>query len=300
MSKYSEIFRKFELKKNNNTHRKILDLVGKKKKVIDFGCAAGYLDEILVKKHHCKVWGVELNERDASKAAKICEKVIVADIEQTEKWAEKLGGEKFDVAIFADVLEHLKNPLEVLKAARKVIKRNGYLVTSIPNVAHFSQRIELLLGQWRYEPLGLMDDTHIRFFTHAEIVSMLHSAKYYVRKVEFKTENIPRKVIENYMKRYGYRLTPELEKMIFAPDALVYQYIVKASVKKPKNYRKPGVKIYPKIVMEEWGGIKFETQSYKDKIKLLEEDLRRIKNSRAYKLWQYYSTTKRKIINVFK
>jgi 2-polyprenyl-3-methyl-5-hydroxy-6-metoxy-1,4-benzoquinol methylase len=298
MSKYSEVFKKSESLKKNSTHRKVLDLIGNNKRVIDFGCAAGYLDKILIQEYGCEVWGVELNKIDAKEARKVCKKVIVADIENVNKWSRKISGEKFDVAVFADVLEHLRNPLEVLKGVKKILAPDGYVVTSIPNVAHSSVRLELLLGQWEYEPIGLLDNTHIRFFTHTEIIKLFHDAGFYIKEVDYKIERPPEKLIEGYLRKQGFSLTKDLRKILYAPDALVFQYIVSASSKKPIGYKKPDVKILPKVV-NEWGREKLELRSLKAKNKQLNKDLNRIRDSKTYRLWQIFAKTRNKILGLF-
>jgi len=299
MSKYVEIFRKSESLKKDSTHRKVLDLVGKNKRVIDFGCASGYLDNILKEVYKCEVWGVELNGKDAKKAAKICKKVIVADIENVYDWSKEIGAEKFDVALFADVLEHLKNPLEVLRGAKKILTPDGYVVASIPNIAHSTIRLELLLGQWEYEPIGLLDNTHIKFFTHTEIIRLFHDAGFYIKKVDHKIERLPEELARDYLKKQGFSLTNELRKMLYAPDALVFQYIISASNKKPAGYKEPDVKILPKVI-NEWGKRKFEILSLKAKNKQLTQDLDRIRGSKAYRFWQMFAGVRNKILSFFR
>src|SRR5207248_2616993 len=89
---------------------------------------------------------------------------LVGDAEELDLETE-LGGERFDAILFADVLEHLRDPAALLKRVRPLVAENGVVIASIPNVAHASVRLALLGGSFRYREWGLLDETHLRFFT---------------------------------------------------------------------------------------------------------------------------------------
>lgn len=250
MSRYSKAIQKINLEAVNNAHTKVIKLVGKNKSVIDFGCSSGYLDEVLRDKFGCKVWGVEIDKEDAKKAERFCEKVLVGDIE-SYFWQKRIGNKKFDVAIFADVLEHLKDPLGVLKKTKKFLKPKGFVVASIPNIAHLSVRLELLLGQWRYEELGLLDKSHLRFFDFNRAIELFEDAGFYIKKTDFVTGDLPKSIVRNFLRQANLVLTPELEKLLYSKDAQVFQYIVKAGVRKPADYVSPKMKDLPKPI-EDW------------------------------------------------
>ena len=161
---------------SNNSLTKILAFVGSNKRVIDFGCATGYLAKLLAEQD-CKTVGVEINPEAAKAAEQFCEQVTVADLDY-EDVVDIVGEQKFDVAVFGDVLEHLKDPWRVLKAAAGVLSPEGYVVASIPNVAHGAVRLALLAGHFDYEELGLLDNTHLRFFTHDSLGHLFESSGY--------------------------------------------------------------------------------------------------------------------------
>ena len=131
--------------------------------MLDVGCAHGYVAEVLVRQG-CRVVGVERDPEDAARARRHCEEVVVADLD-TPGWADALGARRFDVIVFADVLEHVRDPAAVVRRACDLLAPGGMLVASIPNVAHVSVRLELLLGSFRRETLGILDATHLHFFT---------------------------------------------------------------------------------------------------------------------------------------
>src|SRR6185437_5577505 len=141
----------------NTSHSRMLALVGENKTVLEFGCASGYMSRVL-RDHGCRIIGIELNHEAAQLAAEHCERVLEGDL-NGEGWITQLENAKFDVAVFGDVLEHLADPERALRSARQFLKPSGYVVVSIPNVAHGSVRLALLSGEFRYRNLGLLDDT---------------------------------------------------------------------------------------------------------------------------------------------
>ena len=159
---------------SNSTHAKIVELVGHDKRVLDVGAATGYLAEVLGGRG-CRVTGVELDPEAARRAESFCDRVIVGDVEALDL-ARELGGETFDVIVFGDVLEHLKDPLETLKRLKPFLGPEGRVVASIPNIAHGSVRLALMQGKFEYRPLGLLDDTHLKFFTRESVERLFEAA----------------------------------------------------------------------------------------------------------------------------
>ena len=162
-----------------STHTKIVSLVPPATRVLEFGCATGYMSEVLKNRLGCTVTGVEISPEAAALAEEHTERVIVGDAEKID-YAAELAGEEFDVVLFADVLEHLKEPGDVLRRVRPFVSENGVVIASIPNIAHGSVRLALLGGEFRYRDWGLLDDTHLRFFTRASIQDLFEETGYVV------------------------------------------------------------------------------------------------------------------------
>jgi 2-polyprenyl-3-methyl-5-hydroxy-6-metoxy-1,4-benzoquinol methylase len=162
-----------------STHSKIVSLVPPATRVLEFGCATGYMSEVLKRKLGCTVIGVEIDPEAAALAEQHTERVIVGDAEKID-YAVELAGEEFDVVLFADVLEHLKEPGDVLRRVRPFIAESGVVIASIPNIAHGSVRLALLGGEFRYRDWGLLDDTHLRFFTRSSIQDLFEETGYVV------------------------------------------------------------------------------------------------------------------------
>ncbi|WP_250125056.1 class I SAM-dependent methyltransferase [Chroococcidiopsis sp. CCMEE 29] len=162
----------------NHSLRKMLRLVGENKRVIDFGCATGYFSQLLTKKG-CRVTGVEFNPDAAKFAEQYCEQVIVADLDLVSL-AEILPSHTFDVAIFGDILEHLRDPWKILKETQQLLKSEGYVVASLPNIAHGAIRLALLQGRFEYTALGILDNTHLRFFTRKTVEDLFERSGYFL------------------------------------------------------------------------------------------------------------------------
>lgn len=166
----------------NSSLKKILRWVGENKHVIDFGCATGYLAR-LVSSKGCRVTGIEINAKAAKIAEQYCEKVIVADLDFVNL-KDVLTETKFDVAVFGDVLEHLRNPWKVLEETKELLKPGGYVIASIPNIAHGAIRLALLQGKFEYTELGILDNTHLRFFTRKTVTELFEHSGYFVDTCE--------------------------------------------------------------------------------------------------------------------
>lgn len=149
--------------------------------ILEVGCAEGLTGNELKKKKGVFVAGIEFNQNAAEKARKVLDDVITGDVESMDlPYATSF----FDCVIFADVLEHLVNPLDALKNVNKVLKDNGSVVLSIPNVQFFGVVNNLVEGNWTYQKEGILDETHLRFFTFKEIKKLIENAGLYIERIE--------------------------------------------------------------------------------------------------------------------
>lgn len=209
---------------SNTAHGAAVQMVGYGKRVLEFGCAAGHVTKVLVEQN-CTVTGVEHDATAASGASRYAERVVVGDIEADEIWGE-LDGHTFDVLMFGDVLEHMRDPLAVLRRAVPLLAAGGVVVTSIPNVAHGDLRMALLAGRFEYGPWGLLDRTHLRFFTYETILDLLRQAGLVPVEV--------RRIVVPLFDAPEFDVKPEdvdsrvVEKLLDDPEAETYQFVVKA------------------------------------------------------------------------
>jgi 2-polyprenyl-3-methyl-5-hydroxy-6-metoxy-1,4-benzoquinol methylase len=139
--------------------------------VLEFGPATGYMTRYLKEILKCTIYCVEIDSEAAEVSKQYCDKMLVADIESMT-WLKYYEGELFDHIVFADVLEHLKNPGNTLRESLSLLKQDGTIVTSIPNIGHNAILMELMDGRFQYHSLGLLDDTHLRFFTRKSIFDL--------------------------------------------------------------------------------------------------------------------------------
>jgi O-antigen biosynthesis protein len=143
------------------------------RRVLDIGCGAGRLGEAIKARQNAEVVGIERDEAAAAVARMRLDEVIVGDVEQL---ALDFPPGSFDAIVCADILEHLREPERLLQQARSWLAPGGRLVASIPNIRHNSVVRSLLEGNWTYEPAGLLDRTHLRFFTRREVEKLFHRA----------------------------------------------------------------------------------------------------------------------------
>jgi 2-polyprenyl-3-methyl-5-hydroxy-6-metoxy-1,4-benzoquinol methylase len=143
--------------------------------VLDVGCSAGVLDRELVAQG-AVVDGIEIDPVAAAEAAIICRRVLVGDVESLE--LPNQGD--YNVILMADLIEHLKDPVKVMARLRPLLKADGVLLLTTPNVANWSIRLRLLAGRWDYSERGLLDRTHLRFFTRRTLIAAVRDAGYRV------------------------------------------------------------------------------------------------------------------------
>jgi len=143
------------------------------RRVLDIGCGAGRLGDALKARQQAEVWGVERSDQAAELARQKLDQVVVGDVETLDVDFEPAT---FDAIVCGDVLEHLREPERLLRRARDWLAPEGCLVASIPNVRHHSVVCSLLQGNWTYESAGLLDRTHLRFFTRREIEKLFSRA----------------------------------------------------------------------------------------------------------------------------
>ncbi|WP_313560620.1 methyltransferase domain-containing protein [Diaphorobacter nitroreducens] len=217
------------LANKNNSHTLAFEYIneyagGERLKVLEVGCSSGYFGAALAEQGH-EVWGVEPHSEAAAKAQLVLHKVHIGFVED---FFSKNSDARFDVIVFGDVLEHLVDPVSVLKQSSHFLNENGIVVASIPNIAHFAIRAMLLEGRWDYSDLGILDRTHLRFFTRATIIELFSDAGYKISKL-----NPVRLSAEQVNELCGMNLKSQNIKLVRENSADErghdFQYIISAS-----------------------------------------------------------------------
>jgi len=188
--------------------------------ILDIGCSTGVLGSDIKKMTGARVYGIEISEEMANLAKERIDKVFVGDVESVIKSNELLAC-KFDVIIFADILEHLVDPWKVLRLAVSRLNDNGVIVASIPNVRHLSTIFSLVFkGYWPYRERGLHDRTHLRFFTKRNTIELF---KYADLKIDVINANY-----RLFDKCYRINCLARFFAAFGMRNFMAYQYLIKA------------------------------------------------------------------------
>jgi len=152
-------------------------------KILEVGCGEGIFGFEMKKKLKAEVWGAEINESAGKAAGKKLDKIIIGDI--STEVVSQLPDNYFDCVVFNDILEHLADPYSVLIKIKPKLSPKGVVVCSLPNIRFFYTFKALVLGkEWKYEDVGILDKTHLRFFTIKSIPEMFDSLGYEIEKIE--------------------------------------------------------------------------------------------------------------------
>ena len=176
---FSEYFVRYPLKgSRHSSHDYFRQLVGTNQDVLDCGCGEGHFAAELVKQQN-RVVGIDLLPAPAIDG--VFEKYIQCDLRDgLGRAVESLGEQRFSRVLLMDILEHLPDPRSLLLDCRKMLKPNGKLMASVPNIANLTVRLSLLLGRFEYTERGILDRTHLRFFTRRSVRRLLEEAGYQI------------------------------------------------------------------------------------------------------------------------
>ncbi|MFH1985901.1 MAG: class I SAM-dependent methyltransferase [Pseudomonadota bacterium] len=202
---------------------------------LDIGCGEGGLGRALKDAGSGPVVGIEVDPRAAAEAARYYDRVHTADVDSI---SPPFCAETFDHLVCADILEHLKDPWGVLARFRPVLKKNGTLVASIPNIGNVRTVTDLLQGRFDYLDWGIMDQSHLRFFTRGGIEKMLAGAGYTICDIRPKCDPNAEGIMDLWRQHDMHRRLRDLVILMgggpFSPtdrhleEMLVIQYLVVA------------------------------------------------------------------------
>ena len=202
------------------------------KKIIEIGCSSGALAREYKKINaNCEYIGIEIMTDYGDLAQRYCDQVIIGDV---ESFPATFFSDNSDVDcwIFADVLEHLKDPWEILRKISSVLSNEGSVVACIPNIQHWSVQSLISTGDFRYQDFGILDRTHIRWFTRKTIIEMFEQNGFLIKDMWYRIiTSDPRR--EQFLEKIASMASvaganPEEA----VKDAIPNQYIVLATPKK--------------------------------------------------------------------
>lgn len=206
----------------NNPHSFAIAMVGTGNRVLELGCSVGHVTEHLVARGN-EVVGVEIDAAAADEARRHATRVHVLDLDLLPVSSIEPG--PFDVVLLGDVIEHMRDPVPVLRDLTGVLAPDGRFVISVPHVGHIDVRLMLLQGRWEYQPDGLLDRTHLRWFTRASLRDLLAEVGFVATRVERVVFGLG----DSQLPIDADAVGPEVIRFIEAdPEAYTYQFVVEA------------------------------------------------------------------------
>lgn len=226
---YENIIDKETVNKGETSHAKLLQWVKPKTRVLECGCAYGIMTRYMKEVLGCHVFVLELEQEAFQEAMTYADEGYCVNLED-DCWLDKIQENSFDYIMYADVLEHLRDPETVLKKMRRFLKSDGSVLLSVPNIAYGDIIMNLLCDQFTYTPLGLLDNTHIHLFARKNLHDMVEAAGYYMAEEDCTT-------VPLFASEQGQFL-PEGKKNVLEEALIthttrnIYQYVCRITVKK--------------------------------------------------------------------
>jgi 2-polyprenyl-3-methyl-5-hydroxy-6-metoxy-1,4-benzoquinol methylase len=160
------------------------------KHILEIGCGNGAFAKLIKERQNCIYWGIEPQKEFYALAQKNLDRFFNNTLDK----CDDLPRNYFDCIIFNDVLEHLVDPFLTLENCKSLLIKNGYIVSSIPNMRHIPYLYRLVYkGEFEYEEAGIMDNTHLRFFTSKSIINLFNRLGFKIIKHEGINRFIPKK-----------------------------------------------------------------------------------------------------------
>jgi methionine biosynthesis protein MetW len=218
----------FQSYEPDSTAMRVGSFIAEGSRVLDVGCGTGTLTASIKDSFALEIIGIEPNAERAAAARNRGLSIFQEPL--SEKFFAAHG--LFDFIIFADVLEHLANPDEMVFVARKGLRPGGSLIVSVPNVAHWFVRLDLLRGRFEYRETGIMDATHLRWFTRDALLAWLGRLGFeitgFTTTVNIDLPEYGERLPWKYLSRpFKTRLVRTLARRF--PALFACQYVVKAT-----------------------------------------------------------------------
>ena len=229
-----------DLTDQNNTQYLINEQIKDGSRVLEFGPANGRLTKHLKENRNCRLTIVEIDAEAGESAKKFAEESFLGpddgDIEKFH-WT-KISG-KFDAIIFEDVLEHLHCPDLVLKKCIPLLNEDGRILVSVPNIVHNSVLVEMLNDRFDYTKVGLLDNTHVHFFTYASFRKMVKDCGLFIENVQPVYSRLGNNEIDNSWDEVPSQLERFLRERT---QGSIYQYVYSIALKDVTGGELPDLK----------------------------------------------------------
>ncbi len=188
--------------------------------VLDVGSACGDFGALIKKEKNCNVFGIEYDTQSIKIAQKlnVYQQLHQINLNIFDENDYKMYFDSFDSIVLLDVLEHLLDPEKVLASLKKFLKEDGYFIISLPNIAFCDIKVSLLEDDFTYTDTGILDRTHIKFFTYKTIITFMTSLSLKIKECQVVVHDL---TLEN-------KLPGNVKKFIVKdPHSFVYQYVMK-------------------------------------------------------------------------
>ena len=213
-----------------NSLSEIIKKIRPNTKVLELGCAHGRLTKYLSEELGCEVTIVEIDEEAGLEASKYSKKSFLGLEKgnlETLSFINELAKESFDYIIFADVLEHLRDPEKVISRIKGLLKMTGSILISVPNLCHSAVLIDLLNDKFEYKEIGLLDSTHIHFFTYNSLKDMVKRCGVYLKEISCTEAAVGNIEIKNSYEDVPIGISNYLKERIHSNT---YQFIVELTI----------------------------------------------------------------------
>ena len=169
---------------SNSSAAKVARLVGQGKRVLELGCGPGMITRLLAGQQ-CRVTALEMDAQAIEAVAQYCETVHACDLNDPTWPAKLAAAERFEVIVAGDVLEHLVDPWATVERLVPLLAEGGHVVISLPHAGHNAVIASLIASDFAYQPWGLLDKTHIRFFGLHNIQELCEHAGLKITEVDY-------------------------------------------------------------------------------------------------------------------
>jgi len=208
----------------DNVNPEIVELYAGEEMVLDIGCGSGALGaKLKTINQRAIVYGIDVSQGAARRASKALDRFDLVDLDNQEL---PDYGVRFDIIILGDILEHLKRPDLLMLQLHRHLANNGSILVSIPNVSHYNVREMLFNGKFEYSDIGILDRTHLRFFTHKIFLELVEKCGFNI-VAERHINVVPS--IFGYVPRSNSRLDNFITRNF--PTLVGYQFIFKLKAK---------------------------------------------------------------------
>jgi methionine biosynthesis protein MetW len=201
-----------------DAHSILMRLIPEKSRVLELGCASGYLSGYMERKLGCRVTGLEFDPAATEIAAARCSEVHTVDLDAPDALQPACDSAPYNVLLAAAVLEHLKYPERLLRQAHDLLTPDALVIVSLPNIAYWQLRLRLLMGRFDYTDYGVMDRTHLRLYTVKTGRRLLEGQGYVVEQL-----HIAGSALQNILNARGRRKRPVSYTIL--PGLLGYELI---------------------------------------------------------------------------